>query len=69
MLRRVAIVRTNVLEKSSASMEALRFSEMSVLTKATRRNIPENSILHIHHRTSQKTAFLTVRNTAKSLYI
>jgi hypothetical protein len=43
MLRRVVLVRTDVLEELSAS-------ETSVLTRATRRNIPEDTIFHSHRR-------------------
>jgi hypothetical protein len=45
MLRHVALVRTDVLEELSASF--IRVT--SVLTRATRRNIPEDIILHSHH--------------------
>jgi hypothetical protein len=47
MLRRVTLVRTNVSEERSATlmMETLYFSEMSVLSRAIQRNIPEDGIL------------------------
>jgi hypothetical protein len=58
MLRRVARVGTNVSEELSANvvpsspilftqmMEALNSSDTSVLTRATRRDIPDDAILH-----------------------
>jgi hypothetical protein len=75
MLRRVALVRTDISEERMASltllvtanilhrapilialmMEEIRSSETSDLTMATRRHIPEEGILHRHHRENLKS--------------
>jgi hypothetical protein len=65
MLRRVVLVRTDISEELSASFmrvtrigeagTTLSYSETSVLTKAARRNHPEDAILHSHRRENLKS--------------
>jgi hypothetical protein len=60
MLRRVALVRTDVLFTANVvptlpipftlMMEALNSSETPVLTRAIQRIVPEDAILHSHRR-------------------
>jgi hypothetical protein len=47
--------------------EALNYSETSILTRVTRRNVPENAILHSHRRENLKS-FLTDFDTGSLVF-
>jgi hypothetical protein len=56
MLRRVAVVRTDISEERTASIiRVTRSSETSVVTRATQRNIPEDGILRSLRRENLKS--------------
>jgi hypothetical protein len=59
MLRRVALVRTDASEELSASfIKATRLRELGTtlaVTRATRHNIPEDTILHSHRHDNLKS--------------
>jgi hypothetical protein len=55
----VALVKEMLRSSFTLVKEVLRSSETSVLTRATRRNIPQDTILHSHRRENLKSYMYT----------
>jgi hypothetical protein len=73
LLRRVALVRTDVSEEPGASfIRASKIapgsSETSILTRATRRNNPEDTVRHSHRRENLKSYIWTNMYTFLSFF-
>jgi hypothetical protein len=59
-LQQPAHAGSSLTDFSTLKMEAIRYSETSVRTRSTWRNIPENGILHSHRHENLKSYIITM---------